>query len=257
MIRQSMMLLIALLALQPPHPTSVWDGVYTAAQAERGGAVYEVRCRRCHAGDQHGVNGSSLAGEAFMLHWEGRTIDRLLRRIRDTMPPDAAGTMTETDAVDAVAFLLQRNSFPEGATELAPEPTVLAGIQIRSSAGPAVVRNGALVQTTGCLIQNPDDGWMLNDATEPEITTLDAPSTWPGGPRSGGAQPVRTPNPAEAARPAAIVRGSRTIALVNVFPNPADHKGHTMRATGFIVRQPAGDRVNVVTLELVEPRCDR
>ena len=244
MIPLSMLLFIALLAVQPPDTASVWDSVYTAGQAERGGAVYETRCRRCHAGDQHGVNGSSLAGEAFMLHWEGRTIDRLVRRIRDTMPPDAADTMTETDAVDAVAFLLQRNSFPEGAIELAPEPTVLAGIQIRSSAGPAVVRNGALVQTTGCLIQNRDDGWLLNDATEPEITTLDA-------------HPARTPNSADAARPAAIVRGSRTIALVNVFPNPAEHKGHTMRATGFIVRQPAGDRINVVTLELVESRCDR
>ena len=237
-------LLIALLAVQPPDTASVWDGVYTAAQAERGGAVYETRCRRCHAGDQHGVNGSSLAGEAFMLHWEGRTIDRLVRRIRDTMPPDAAGTMTETDAVDAVAFLLQRNSFPEGAIELALEPAVLAGIQIRSGAGPAVVRTGALVQTTGCLIQNRDDGWLLNDATEPEITTLDA-------------EPARARNPAEAARPAAIARGSRTIALVNVFPNPAEHKGHTMRATGFIVRQPAGDRINVVTLEMVDPKCDR
>jgi len=243
-IPMSMLLFIALLAVQPPDTASVWDGVYTAGQAERGGAVYETRCRRCHAGDQQGVNGSSLAGEAFMLHWEGRTIDRLVRRIRDTMPPDAPGTMTEADAVDAVAFLLQRNSFPEGATELAPEPTVLAGIQIRSSAGPAVVRNGALVQTTGCLIQNRDDGWMLKDATEPEITTLDA-------------QPARTPNAAETARPAAIVRGSRTIALVNVFPNPAGHKGHRMRATGFIVRQPAGDRINVVTLELVDPKCDR
>jgi cytochrome c5 len=244
MIRLSMILFIALLAVQPPDTASVWDGVYTAAQAERGGAVYETRCRRCHAGDQHGVNGSSLAGEAFMLHWEGRAVDRLVRRIRDTMPPDAPGTMTETDAVDAVAFLLQRNRFPEGAIELAPEPTVLAGIQIRSSAGPAVVRNGALVQTTGCLIPNAGDGWMLNGATEPEITTLDA-------------QPARTPNSAEAARSAAVVRGTRTIALVNVFPNPAEHKGHTMRATGFIVKQPAGDRINVVTLELVESRCDR
>jgi len=45
--------------------------------------------------------------------------------------------------------------------------------------------------------------------------------------------------------------------LVNVFPNPAEHKRHTMGATGFIVRQPAGDRINVVTLELVDPKCDR
>jgi cytochrome c5 len=243
MIPPSMVLLVALLALQPPT-TSVRDGVYTAAQAERGRAVYDARCSRCHANDLRGVNGSSLAGEAFMRHWEGRTVERLFRKIHETMPPEGAATLTETETIDAVAYVLQQNGFPEGTIELAAEPAVLADIQIKSGAGPAVVRNGALVQATGCLIQDRDDGWLLNGATEPEITTLDA-------------QPTRTRNQAEAGRAADIVRGTRTISLVNVFPNPAAHKGHTMRATGFLVRQPAGDRINVVTLEMIASRCDR
>ena len=234
----SMMLLIALLALQSAVTTSVWDGVYTAAQAERGRAVYEARCARCHATDLRGVSGSSLAGEAFMRHWEGRTVERLFRKIHETMPPEGAGILTETETVDAVAYVLQQNGFPEGTIELAAEPAVLADIQIKSGAGPAVVRNGALVQATGCLIQDRDEGWLLNDATTPEITTLEAQPT---SPRQAGP----------------IERGNRTIALVNVFPNPDTHRGHTMRARGFLIRQPAGDRINVVTLEMVDPRCDR
>jgi S-disulfanyl-L-cysteine oxidoreductase SoxD len=242
MIPMPIMLLLAPLAFQSPAAASVWDGVYTAAQAERGRAVYEGRCSRCHGNDLRGVNGSSLAGEAFMLHWEARTLERLFRRIHETMPPDSAGTMTEREALDTVAYLLQRNGFPEGPMELGPESATLADIQIKTRAGPAVVRNGALVQATGCLLQNRDDGWVLNDATEPEITTLDGPPTATN---------------AEAARAAALVRGTRTIALMNVFPNPGAHREHTMRARGFLVREAAGDRINVVTLEMVESRCER
>ena len=95
-----MMLVIGLLAHQPPALPSVWDRVYTAAQAERGRAVYDTRCGRCHGADLRGVNGSALAGDAFMLHWEGRTIERLFRKIRDTMPPEAAGALMEREALD-------------------------------------------------------------------------------------------------------------------------------------------------------------
>jgi cytochrome c5 len=229
---------------QPPVTTSVWDGVYTSAQAERGRAVYDTRCGRCHGGDLGGVNGSSLAGEGFMLHWEGRTIERLFRKIHETMPPEGAGTLTEREAVDTVAYLLQRNGFPDGRIELASAPAALVNIQIRSGAGPAVVRNGALVQATGCLTQNRDDGWVLKDATEPEVTTLDAQPT------------EKAKNPAGATA-AENVRGTRAISLMNVFPDPGAHIGHTIRARGFLIRDPRGDRLNVVTLEMVGSSCDR
>jgi mono/diheme cytochrome c family protein len=45
---------------------SVWSGVYTAAQAERGTAVYANHCSRCH-GDDLGANRPyPLAGEGFI-----------------------------------------------------------------------------------------------------------------------------------------------------------------------------------------------
>jgi cytochrome c5 len=33
---------------------SVWDGVYTAAQVERGKATFDVSCSRCHNADLSG-----------------------------------------------------------------------------------------------------------------------------------------------------------------------------------------------------------
>ena len=225
-------------SLQPAGAPSVWDRVYTAAQAERGKTVYETRCGRCHGGDLRGVSGSPLAGEGFLLHWEGRTVDRLFRKISDTMPPDAAGTLAERDALDTIAYVLQQNAFPAGSTELAADPAALAALEVKSAPGrPAVVRSGALVQAVGCLDQDRDNGWLLIDATEPQAATLDAPPD---------ADPASAPP-----------GGTHTIGLLNVFPNPAAHKGHTMRAKGFLVRQAAGDRINVVTLEMVESRCQR
>src|SRR5436309_4317329 len=149
-------------SLQPAGAPSVWDRVYAAAQAERGKTVYEARCGRCHGGDLRGVSGSPLAGAGFLLHWEGRNVERLLRKIADTMPPDAAGTLTERDALDTAAYLLQQNEFPAGSTELAADPAALAALEIKGAADrPAVVRHGALVQATGCLARDGDNGWRL------------------------------------------------------------------------------------------------
>src|SRR5437763_14356935 len=135
-------------SLQPAGAPSVWDRVYTAAQAERGKTVYETRCGRCHGGDLRGVSGSPLAGEGFLLHWEGRTVDRLFRKISDTMPPDAAGTLSGRDAIDTVAYVLQENAFPAGSTALVADPAALGVLEIKSAPGrPAVVHHGSLVES--------------------------------------------------------------------------------------------------------------
>lgn len=230
----------AVLFLSLAQPTTpLWNGVYTAAQAERGKTLYDTRCSRCHGTDLNGVRGSALAGEEFMRHWEGRSIDRLFRKIRDTMPPDGDRSVTDGDKVDGVAYLLQQNGFPEGATELAPDSALLASIQIAGRTGPTPARSGTLIQVTGCLARDAVDNWRLTTATEPQRTTLDAQT----GP--------------DRQATAAAVGGDRTVRLLNVFPSPARHEGHTMQATGFLISAVDGDRVNVVTLEMIASRCGR
>jgi cytochrome c5 len=227
----SIVLALVVLA-QPPAP--LWQGVYSANQAARGKTVYEARCSRCHRTDLNGVTGSALAGEGFMRHWEAHTLEHLFRKIRDTMPPGGDGALPAGETLDLVAYLLEQNGFPDGATDLAS--TALESIQIAGRTGPAAPRTGAVVQVTGCLRETPEHRWLLIDATEPEVTTLDT------------SQP--------AARPDVATTGGRlTLRLLNVFPNPQAHADRIVRAKGFLVRDPAADGVNVVTLEPVGPAC--
>ena len=213
---------------------SVWSGVYTPAQAARGQRVYAEQCQRCHGDDLAGNRASPLAGERFMDHWDAHTLQQLFRRIRDTMPPADAGTLSAADARDVVAYVLQKNGFPAGPTELAHGEGELSAVQITGKTGPTPLKTGAVVRVAGCLTQVREREWELTGAAEPEKTTLEATR-----------------------QQEAVARGTRTIRLLNPFPNPAAHAGHTVQAIGFLVRDAAVDAVNVVSLEMLSRSCER
>ena len=212
--------------------SSVWDGVYTAAQAERGRQVYAGHCARCHGEDSR----NPLSGDRFAEHWESRTLADLFRRIRDTMPAGEVAAVEEPEKLDAMAYVLQQNGYPEGRAALTADADVLATIQITGKSGPVPVRTGTLVRTAGCLELRDDREWQLTNATEPERATLDTASD---------------PRPARPSPQA----GPRTIVLLNPFPSPTAYRGHRVAATGFLVRRADGDAVNVVSLEMLAPSC--
>ena len=214
--------------------SSVWDGVYTAAQAERGKQVYVGHCARCH-GDDLANSRNPLSGDRFAEHWESRTLADLFRRIRDTMPAGQVAAVEDPQKLDTMAYMLQQNGFPQGGVELTPDASALATIQITGKSGPMPVRTGTLVRTSGCLERRDDREWQLTNATEPERATLETAS-----------------EPGARSSPQA---GSRTIVLLNPFPSPTDHRGHRVAATGFLVRRADGDAVNVVSLEMLAPSC--
>jgi len=211
---------------------SVWSGVYTTAQAERGQLIYSGQCGRCHGEDLGGSRAYPLAGERFMDHWDAHSLQQLFRRIRDTMPPAEAGTLSAADARDVVAYVLQQNGFPAGTTELAQGERELSAVQITGRTGPGPLKTGAVVEVTGCLAQVGERDWELTGAAAPQKTTLEA-----------------------SRRPGAVARGTRTIRLLNPFPNPSAHVGHTMQAIGFLIRDASGDAVNVVSLAMLAPGC--
>ena len=213
---------------------SVWNGVYTTAQAERGQLVYAGQCSRCHGENLGGNRAYPLAGEPFMDHWDAHTLWQLFRRIRDTMPPAEAGTLSLADARDVLAYVLQRNGFPAGSAELAHDERELSAVEITGKTGPGPLKTGAVVRVAGCLTQVREREWEVTGAAEPEKTTLEA-----------------------SRQPEAVARGTRTIRLLNPFPSPAAHIGHTMLAIGFLVRDAAADAINVVSLEMLAPGCDR
>ena len=108
-------LFTSLLAQNPPP---IWAGVYTAAQAERGRAVVEAHCGECHHDDLSGGEGPALVGSTFMLKWEMHSVERLFHKIRDTMPEAGSTDVSDVEKLDTVAYILQQNGFPAGATEL-------------------------------------------------------------------------------------------------------------------------------------------
>jgi mono/diheme cytochrome c family protein len=120
--RNFVRIFLVALVLAPSAPAlaaSTWDGVYTDAQAARGAEQYKVACAMCHGPALEG-NGEAppLVGR-FMPDWEGTNLSDLYDKIHDTMPLFAPGMLKPENASDMVAFILQANGFPSGATPLA------------------------------------------------------------------------------------------------------------------------------------------
>jgi cytochrome c5 len=112
---------------------SVWDGVYTDDQARRGEAHYARSCESCHGADLSGNPVDeipALAWDAFLLHWNDRTIKDLYDSIKRSMPQDKPGSLNARAYADVVAYLLQVNKFPSGTKELGLNPDALASIVI-------------------------------------------------------------------------------------------------------------------------------
>ena len=110
---------------------SVWDGVYTAAQAKRGSAAYDQHCAKCHGPSLDGVDEApALAGQQFLSDWNGLTAGDLFDRIHKTMPADNPGSLTPEVTADILAYVLSANSFPAGTTELSHQPEMLTQIRI-------------------------------------------------------------------------------------------------------------------------------
>jgi quinoprotein glucose dehydrogenase len=99
-------------------PTSVMDGLYTDAQAERGRAAYSKGCAECHKPDLGGHEyAGPLAGFGFQLKWQDASLGELFGRIR-SMPLGRPGSLAPQEYVDILAYLLQQNRYPAGSQEL-------------------------------------------------------------------------------------------------------------------------------------------
>jgi quinoprotein glucose dehydrogenase len=121
-------------AFQESASASVWDGVYSEAQARRGEEVYRQACANCHGPELEGADMTpGLTGGVFTSNWNDLTLGDLFERIRTTMPLDKPGSVSRQQNADLVAFLLKANQWPAGTTELTRELGALKQIRIQSS----------------------------------------------------------------------------------------------------------------------------
>jgi mono/diheme cytochrome c family protein len=95
------------------------DGVYTAAQADRGAAVFKTNCASCH-------ETSRFTGSEFLPVWAGKTLFELFDVVSTTMPEDKPGSLKPQQYADVIAYFLRLNGYPAGDAELAPDAPLKA-----------------------------------------------------------------------------------------------------------------------------------
>jgi cytochrome c len=118
---------------QDTQEKSVWDGIYTHEQAERGKQLYSDACASCHGPELTGGEmAPPLVGGDFMADWNGLSVGDLFERIRISMPQNAPGSLTGQQNADILAFMLEANKFPTGSTELPKEAMILKSIKFES-----------------------------------------------------------------------------------------------------------------------------
>lgn len=115
-------------AFQQPPATSIWDGVYTEAQAARGLATYRRACTYCHLSNLAGGSDAAappLAGARFLNKWKDQSLAALFAKMAQTMPMDGTDVGGDPPAavaleeyLDIVAFVLMSNGAPSGQAEL-------------------------------------------------------------------------------------------------------------------------------------------
>ena len=128
----------AVAGAQTVKPVSVWSGVYTAAQNQRGQEFHADVCAMCHGPRLNGAGQSemppspAIAGGTFLRKWSGQNVAVFFVIVRHTMSFDSLGTLTDQQSIDAIAHMLAVSGIPAGDRELPPDPGALAGIVIEA-----------------------------------------------------------------------------------------------------------------------------
>jgi mono/diheme cytochrome c family protein len=217
----------------------VWDGVFTAAQADRGGKSV-TRCQGCHGPQLGGTDRApALKGDGFVANWENGSVNKLFLKIRDTMPPTNTDSLSPETKLDVLAYLLRENGFPTGSGELGLNTDALEGLQISKKVGETGAPNFALVQVIGCLAADRDSGFRITNATEPVVTR------------------ENTPNAAALKTAESKALGRQTFGLVSVDATAKTGalNGRKVEARGLLYRDGSYADINLTSLKPIAGSC--
>ena len=218
----------ALANAQATPRRTVWDGVYTEAQAARGTMAFGQSCAGCHVLAAEGK--APLAGDAFWKSFSQKTVGDVLEFVSTYMPNGAPGSLNSTAYQDIVAAMLKSNGFPAGSAELGRENG--AGVRIIPKDGSTELPAEALARVVGCLTREGAD-WVVTSATSPE--------------RAETATPVGE----DATRPL----GTRRIALKFVLTKLDPLAGSRVAVDGILMGAGGVDGINVTTVTRVARTC--
>ena len=211
---------------------TVWDGVFTEAQAERGANAYAANCSRCHGDDMRGGGRfSALVGDSWMGNFQTQTVEDLFNFIKTNMPNGNGGSLADSMYLDLAAFILSSNDMPASDAELTA--TSGAGVIIIAEDGELLALPSAtLVRVVGCLAEGVS-GFVVNSATAPERLT------------SAGVGP----------EDATVALGDGSFPLLFVLTPIDGFVGHRVSVSGLSEGEGAADGINVTLVESVADTC--
>jgi mono/diheme cytochrome c family protein len=220
--------------------STVWDGVFTAAQAERGGQAFATHCSSCHGKDLEGGAGPALTGEQFFDNWREDSVKSLFSFIQTQMPQGARGSLGADTYIDILAHILSRNMVPAGSKVLTND--ALEDIQLVGKDGPAPIPKFALISIVGCLAKGSDDEWKLDRVPAPVRTRQEKPT--PAEVKSSAARPLGTST-------------FRLVYIESLRPGflPEQHVGQRLHGQGYLLSNDKGEGLSVTWLETVASSC--
>ncbi|MDA1371885.1 MAG: PQQ-binding-like beta-propeller repeat protein [Proteobacteria bacterium] len=118
-MRPTLFLLAGLLVSLFASAQQLEPAGYTDSQSQAGSALYQQNCATCHLADLQGAfEAPALNDSNFRVNWTNRTVTELIGLLQRTMPPQAPGSLSESQYLDVVAFLLNANSIDPGSNLL-------------------------------------------------------------------------------------------------------------------------------------------
>ena len=92
---------------------------FSTDQAARGAALYQQNCAACHLANLTGsFEAPNLADTSFRSNWANRRVEEFVDLLQRTMPPQAPGSLDQSQYLDISAFLLEANNIGASATAL-------------------------------------------------------------------------------------------------------------------------------------------
>ena len=117
-------------ALRQPFPT-IWSGVYSKTEAERGKQVYAQQCSRCHGTDMKGgLTAPSLIGAKFFDRWHDLRLADVVAFIQAGMPQKHEFYVPSDSARAIVALILQESGVPAGHDPMSTDVKIQHGILV-------------------------------------------------------------------------------------------------------------------------------
>lgn len=112
--------------------THAAGGYYTKAQAQAGATEYYKVCAICHGDHLQGGVGPALSGQQFLSvsQFQQLTVRYLFHFMSTHMPQNAPGSLTQTQYLDLMAYVLQVNGYPAGSHALTPDKKEMEAIKI-------------------------------------------------------------------------------------------------------------------------------